>query len=412
MGSPATSTHELHAAIAPAPALVDERRTLYRLAAELFVPAAELSDNLADHPIVRFEIGRALAGHGGLDPVRLGEVAAMHVRDAAGLAVAADPAAAEVLEAPLRIISGSGPRPQPLTEADGERFEAVFATVAAGVRLLHELAPAMAEDLLAHVAMLAVLKKETSGGVVSASSRYVPGLVLIDEPVLPIEVAEALVHEGAHEKFFDLAIAKEFLDARAEDAEYFTTSWSRATWPLEQTFAAWHAYSCLAQFYLSIGTEQLGAHSLLPKARERADEIGGWLLAHEADLRADSRWLLHALTGEPTDEAGERSDVDYVTLCTEIRENGHFRVLPDVRIRRAGTGRAVVGRVAQPPDVFWLDVDASWVVAQLDDRKPISFEFMLSRAIEEWQVSPDLATRRLRASLGSLVSSSIVEQTP
>ncbi len=93
---------------------------------------------------------------------------------------------------------------------------------------------------------------ETSGGVVSASSRYVPGIVLIDEPALPIEVAEALVHEGAHEKFFDLAITREFLDARAEDAEVFETSWSHARWPLEQTFAAWHAYTCLAQFFVSV----------------------------------------------------------------------------------------------------------------------------------------------------------------
>ena len=195
------------------------------------------------------------------------------------------------------------PRPQPLTEADGERFDAAFEVVCAGVQLLRRLVPATADDLLAHVSMLAVLKRETSGGVVSASSRYVPGIVLIDEPSTPIEVAEALVHEGAHEKFFDLAITREFLDARAEDAEWFETSWSHARWPLEQTFAAWHAYTCLAQFFTSCGAEQLGADSLLPKARERAERSAKWLLAHEVDLRADARRLLHGLMGQPCGDA-------------------------------------------------------------------------------------------------------------
>ena len=411
MGSPAASTHALHAALSPVSELLDERRTLYRLAVELFLPGTELSDNLLDHPIVRYEIGRALAGHGGLNAEQLTKAAAVRVRDA-GVAVAADPAAEELLEAPLRIVAPPKASPRPLTEADGDRFEAAVAIVADGVQLLREHAPGIFEDLLAHVSMLAVLKKETSGGVVSASSRYVPGIVLIDEPSSPMEVAEALVHEGAHEKFFDLATTKEFLDARAEEAEYFETSWSHARWPLEQTFAAWHAYSCLAQFNDLIGAEQLGPDSLLPLARERADEIGGWLLAHAHVLRADAHWLLHALSGEQTGEAGEQSDVDYATLCTEIRENGHFRKLSDVRFLRAVTGRAVVGRAAEPPGIFWLDVDASWAVAQLDDRKTISFEFMLSRAVEEWNVPSDLAARRLRASLGSLVSSSIVELSP
>ncbi|GAB2858446.1 aKG-HExxH-type peptide beta-hydroxylase [Lentzea nigeriaca] len=415
VGSPVASTHALHAAIAPAAALVDERRALYRLAVDLFAPGAELSDNLADHPIVRYEIGRALAGHGGLDLARLTEVAAMRVRDV-GVAVVSDPAGAELLEAPLRIVAPPGASPQPLTEADGDRFDTVLAIVADGVRLFRELAPEMAEDLLAHVSALAVLKRETSGGVVSASSRYVPGIVLIDEPSLPIEVAEALVHEGAHEKFFDLAITKEFLDARADGADYFENSWSHARWPLEQTFAAWHAYSCLAQFNFSIGAEQLGPDSLLPKARERANEIGDWLLAHEGVLRADSRRLLHGLTGERTGQGGDgvavRSEVDCATLCAEIREDGHFRVLSDVRIRRANTGRAVVGRVAEPPALYWLDGDASWLVGQLNGENPTSFELLLSRATEEWHVSSELAARRLRSSLGSLVSSALIESTP
>lgn len=412
MGSPTVSTHALHAALIPAPALVDERRTLYRLAAEMFAPGTELSDNLADHPIVRYEIGRALAGHGDVDPAQLTQVASMRVRDA-GVPVASDPAAAEVLEAPLRITAPSGARPQPLTEADGERFENALAIVEEGVRLLHKFAPDMAEDLLAHVSMLAVLKRETSGGLVSASSRYVPGIVLIDEPVLPMDVAEALVHEGAHEKFFDLAIAKEFLDVSAEDADYFETSWSHVRWPLEQTFAAWHAYSCLAQFSLSIGAEQCGADSLLARARNRADEIGEWLLAHEASLRADARWLLRALVSgpiEPTGEVASPSQVDGATLSPQFSEDCHFRPLPDVRHKRSITGRVVAGRVVSPPEVFWLDEDASWALCQWrHDRNAKTFGSILARAAEEWKVGSAAAAVRLENALGSLLASSLVE---
>lgn len=412
MGAPTASTHALHAAISPAPALLAERRALYRLAAELFAPGFELSDNLADHPIVRYEIGRALAGHDGFEPSRLRVIAEMRVHDV-GLALASDPQAADVLEVPLRIIAQPGVWPKPVTEADGERFETVAAIVAEGVLLFRRLDPVMAEDLLSHVSMLAVLKRETSGGVVSASSRYVPGLVLIDEPSTPIEVAEALVHEGAHEKFFDLAITREFLDARAEEAEWFETSWSGARWPLEQTFAAWHAYSCLAQFFISAGTEKLGPISLLPKARDRADEIGDWLLAHENDLRADARWLLHGLAGVPTDEAGEQSDVDCDTLSVELNDEDHFHVLPDVRFRIAGTGRMVGARAVQPPEIFWFGTDASWLLARLQqgDGTATSFKSMLSEATGSWQADSISVERRLRAAVGHLLRSSVLGKT-
>jgi hypothetical protein len=61
-----------------------------------------------------------------------------------------------------------------------------------------------------------------------------------------IEVAEVLVHECMHEKFFDLAITPESVE----------TSRRRARWPPDQTFTAWHAYSCSRQFF----GDQVGRH--------------------------------------------------------------------------------------------------------------------------------------------------------
>ncbi|MGZ3148159.1 aKG-HExxH-type peptide beta-hydroxylase [Lentzea chajnantorensis] len=399
------TAHTLHARIAPAAVLVDERRTLYRLAADLFAPGTELSDNLADHPVVRYEIGRALAGAGDLDLARLHEAAGLRVRDA-GVPVAADPRSAVLLEAPLRIIAPPGVVVEPLTEADGERFSAALRVVTDGVRLFRALAPDTAGDLLAHVSMLAVLKRETSGGVVSASSRYVPGIVLVDEPALPIEVAEALVHEGAHEKFFDLAITREFLDAHAEDVELFETSWSHARWPLEQTFAAWHAYSCLAQFAQACAGVEPGPDSLLPKARERAEEIGAWLLTHEQDLRPDARWLLRALAGEP---GGAPSVVD--DGGAGIGAGDRFRLGAGVRHRRAASGRAVVGRVAPLPEIFFLDEDAGRVIGRLPhDGGPVAYDDIVAGASRSWTVDGETAARRSRAALASLLASSIVER--
>ncbi|SDG23875.1 HEXXH motif-containing protein [Lentzea fradiae] len=401
MGSPTASAHVLHAAIAPAEALVDERRTLYRLAVRLFTQGSGLSDNLLDHPIVRYEIGRALAGKGELDLDLLRRVATVRVRDA-GLPLVADPRTAELIEAPLRIVAPPGASPRPLTEDDGDRFEAAAQLVADGVGLLRKLAPETAEDLLAHVSMVTVLAKETSGGVISASSRYVPGIVLINEPSTPMEVAEALVHEGAHEKFFDLAITRQFLDAHAEDAEFFENSWSHARWPLEQTFAAWHAYSCLAQFALVAGDEPAGPLSLLPKARERADEIGRWLLAHTGDLQPDARWLLGALTGVP---AAEPVKAD---RGRPMEHHVSFRVLDDVRFDVAGTGRAVAARPGRPPEIFWLDSDASWLLARLDDESPLSFGRLLSAAVPVWGADSGVPGR-LTVALHFLMAASLVE---
>ncbi|MEV6238025.1 HEXXH motif-containing putative peptide modification protein [Lentzea sp. NPDC051838] len=404
LSSESTATHVLHAAIAPAEELVDERRTLYRLAADLFgVDPAELSDNLVDHPIVRYEIGRALAGHGDLTSEQLRAVAAMGVRDA-GVPVASDASAAAQLEAPLRIIKAPGTTPLPLTEADGQRFESAVEIVAEGVALLRRVAPEMAGDLLAHVSMVAVLNRDTSGGVVSASSRYAPGIVLIDEPSTPIEVAEALVHEGAHEKFFDLAITREFLDSHAEEVEPFRSSWGGVPWPLEQVYAAWHAYSCLAQFSRLYGDGPLGPDSLLAVAAGRATEIGRWLLDHESDIGVHARWLLRSFMGEP----GKRSEVDSGLLCPEVGADDRFRVRSDVRTRRAASGRVVVGQlVSRPPSICWLSADASWLVSRL--AVSVAFGSVLDEATELWAVDSGTASLRLRAALGSLLSSLIIE---
>jgi hypothetical protein len=405
------STHAMHAAIAPAGVLVDERRTLYRLAGEIFLPGVRLSDKLLDHPAVRYELGRALAGHDDLTAETLFEAARIEVRDAAGVDVVSDPQASRKLVTPLRIITPPGTRPQVLTEADGERFSAALALVGEAVRLFRRLAPEMSDDLLTHLDLFAVLKAETSGGVVSASTRYMPGLVLIDEPSTAIEIVEALVHECSHLKFFDFAVTREFLDgARAEQAEHFVNSWSKARWPLEQTFAAWHAYTALAHFFRGCGSQELSPVSLLPKAQDRAVEIGRWLVAHEDDLRSDARWLLRALLGVSPGDADEMpTEMNGARLADVSVVDGHFQLASGVRHARAASGRAVVAKAASPLDIFWLDADSSWVIARLrGERETIEPAAMLAEAMGEWGATEDAATRRLFVVFESLQRASLV----
>jgi hypothetical protein len=281
--------------------------------------------------------------------------------------------------------------------------DAVLETIAKGVRLAREVGGALAEDLLAHVNLLAVVDPATAGGLVSASSRYFPGLVIIERPSTPIEVAEALVHEGAHEKFFDLAITRSFLGVRSDFAEEFVTSWSGARWPMEQVFAAWHAYQCLAQFADSgVST---GPGSLLPLARERAAEIGKWLLDHEEHLLSDARWMLHAISGSP----GSRSSI----LPPRPLWTGRYVTNPLVRLgERVPTARRVVGRIESPPALFWLEPDPATVVdlllGQVDG---MSVEDGVVAVRAWWDVDDEVARERWSVALATLLDARLVELT-
>ncbi|MDQ0377906.1 aKG-HExxH-type peptide beta-hydroxylase [Amycolatopsis thermophila] len=355
----------VHAALAPAHAVIEERRALYRMALELLAPGHEqVAPSQLDNPLFRFRIGEALAG-------RLPFAAADDDLDAvvtdlpagpARLRVATGAGAHDLLAGALRVIHAQSLStrrpPRPLTGDDE-----VVATVAAGVRKVREVSPDLADDLLPHVGLLVVLDPETSGGLVSASSRLFPGLILMDRPASPYDVAEAIVHEGAHVKLFDFAITRDFLGADVAEGRVFRPSWSSAVWPVEQVMAAFHAYTCLAQFGEDVArrgeTAQLGPDSLLSRARERATEIGAWLLGEEDALEIDAKWLLHALM---SDESGPEPP----SRVTRPVLSGRYTLDPLLRIARVeATGRVLAGRPGNPPELHWLDGEAAEIVLRL-----------------------------------------------
>lgn len=356
----------VHAALAPAHAIRAECRALYRMALDLLDPGHDvIAVGQFDNPLFRFRIGEALAGR---LPYRAGDddlrAVTTEVRDGpAAVRVASGPGAQDRLAEALRMIhaqSLSAGRPPRVLTGDDE----ALATVTAGLRLVRAVSPALADDLLAHVDLLVVLDPATSGGLISASSRLFPGLVLIDRPDSPYDVAEAIVHEGAHQKLFDLSITRPFLGADTAEGREFRPSWSSAVWPVEQALAAFHAYSCLAQFAGDVARDAVafepGRDSLLSHARARAAEIGTWLAGEEDALETDARWLLHTLLCDGRQPAEPRQVIRPVL-------RGRYVLDPSLRLTRvAATGRVLAGRPGDPPELLWLDGPAAELVVEID----------------------------------------------
>lgn len=406
------AVESIHALIAPADTLLTERRALYSLAAELLCPDVtdDLPDHLLDSPPVRFHMGEALAGRA---HVSLAQLAACHAglgetRSAHGLQVVARAQAHDPLDPVLRIIE---PRPglRLLTE-DNPRFESAFEVVAEGVRLARELSPSLFADLSVHVDLLAVLDPDTSHGLVSASSRWFPGLVLIDAPATPIEVAEGLVHEGAHQKFFDFAITRSFFGFEADTAEYFETSWSHARWPMEQTVAAWHAYTCMHKFAVDSGVASgqcpVGPSSLLPEAEKRAGEIGGWLLQHVDYLQEDARVLLNGLLMDDPCTGREK-------VSAKPNVSGCLKPNPLVRFaKREQQGRLIVAKAGNPPELFWVEPDEGQVLQLISARADgLDVDEIVAHQAALWDVEPGMAQERVATGLRALLDSGLVSST-
>ena len=367
----------VHAAIAPSAVLRQQRRVLYQLASELLLgdggPQA-LDPDLMDSPLARHSIGNALAGRTTLVRSALVGVSAVApVRGGAqDLRVASLPGAPTALAPALETIkselggqqaaSGS---PALLTETDGERFTAALAILDDGVALGRSVSPDLMDDLLTHVALVGVIDPQYAGQLVSASPRAFPGLVLLKTPRSSIEVAEALIHEGAHQKLFDLAITYDLLNTNSDRCPPFHPLWGPQgrRWPLEQTLAACHAYVCLARFNHDLSkvppTEKLGAESLLPVASERSKILGEWLLDKGEYLGSDAHVLLNGLIGQ-------RPGTARVTKsCTDPALADYFIDTP-MEFRHCGApGRVLVGLPSQPPQFYWVSDDAATILKLL-----------------------------------------------
>jgi hypothetical protein len=333
--------------------IVRDRRVLYRAVASVVgSECASAPDDVLDNPIVRGRLGAEYVGRatppGSTDGRPSTLVAADCAVEVAGLPVriASTPDAPRLLEpalervhAALRAHGDSASGPLVVTD---DRVRAALPTVLAGIRLAVEAVPQLATDLLHHVALLVLTDRRRSGRLGSASDRDHPGMLVLPEPERPAEVAEALIHEGAHLAFFDLSVTREILADGHWLAPSFRPSWAAAgapAWPMEQTFAAWHAYTALAA--LAETGVAPGAGSLLPVAAERAAEIGGQILRSGRFIGRDGHRFVGALLGCAPDSA----PVVGSPVTGSV-----------IAVRRSGD-RTLTVHAGDPPELVWTRAD-------------------------------------------------------
>jgi hypothetical protein len=365
-----------HALLGNSEDVVAQRRAVYQVPIELLAEDRTVADvlDVLDHPITRGHLADVLSGSTDYDPGALCaltesagavEVAGHPVR------VAESPSAPATLLPALRRVAaelarhGADPRPPSVLTADDPGFGLARGRFLDGVRLAVRLMPPLALALLPHVVLVALLRADTARRLGSASAREYPGLVLLPEPASVLEAAEAFVHEGAHVAFFDLAITRSVLGPDQYAAPAFAPSWAAVDqpgWPLEQTFAAYHAYCCLAAFADTLGEDdpEPSESSLLPKAATRAREIGDWLRSQASFLGADGRTLLGALLGVPP-AAWQASGKPAVPM-----ESGG-----EGFVRRVGD-RTLVAYRGRPVRMYWLEAHRSAQKDDLSARRPPS----------------------------------------
>jgi hypothetical protein len=409
----------LHAAIAPPSTVQRERRALYQLATELLMESGcpqILDPDVIDSPLTRNRIGDALAGHTSLAYSALVGISAMAGAGNGGyeLPVVSRPEANTLLAAALETVRAELHHQQAvfrppalLTEADGERFTSALAVLRDGVDIARSVSPELIDDLLAHVALVGIVDPHHAGQLVSASPRAFPGLVLLKSPRLSIEVAEALVHEGAHQKLFDLAITRDLLTADSDRCSPFHPPWApkERLWSLEQTLAAWHAYTCLARFDhdagIAAGARVRGAESLLPVASERSKILGQWLLDKDDCLGTDAHILLDGILGQRLRTARTIKSWSGRVVATYVDTPLEFR-------RCGSPDRVLVGRRSHPPQLYWVSDDAATVLEFLAQK---SFDEVTDTLAQSWCVPQFDVADRLKPVLSDLYVAGFVRRS-
>ncbi len=370
-----------------------------------------LTLDVIDSPLARHRIGDALAGHANFVSSMLVGINALAASSSAAhdLRVVSRPEANTLLAAALRAVGAELEpafcRPALLTEADGERFTSALAMLRNGVALARSVSE-LIDDLLAHIALVGVLDPEFTGRLVSASPRAYPGLVLLKTPRSSIAVAEALVHEGAHQKLFDLAITHDLLSADSDRCPPFHPPWApqQRRWPLEQTLAACHAYACLARFGdeagVAAGSCPLSPESLLPVAWQRCKILGHWLLDQGDYLGVDAHLLLDGLIGRrPSTSRTAANRLSAVAADYIIDTPLEFR-------RCGAPDRVLVGRASQPPQLYWVTDDAAMVLELLAHE---SLDDVAHTFAQRWRIQQLEATDRLSGLISDLYVTGLIK---
>jgi hypothetical protein len=349
-----------HAVLGDVEQLLTMRRAVYSAAVELFFgpeAAARAGGDLLDNPCVRAHLAQLLAGRSRPDPDRLTSIDALLAgRPAAGregppLPVAASAPArlllAGALEEVRRELAAHGDHSPAgtLLTVDDPDFGAAQRVLTAGIELARDVVPELAVDLLPHVALYGMVTPDAAGRLGSASLRDWPGLIVLPRPRRPSEAAEALLHEGAHQKLFDLMLTRSMLAPRAGADPLFAPPWrpeSAPRWPLDQCLAALHTYCVLAAAAPAFAERgvTLHEHSLVPHAAARAELLAEWWERQRYHLGPDGRRFVTALTGRSL-------SVDAVGFHEPVRR-------PDSAVVRHCGSWDLHLSAGSPSDLWWV----------------------------------------------------------
>jgi len=412
----------VHDAIAPVAVLQRERRALYQFATDMMCPGAPetLDLDVVDSPIARNRIGEALAGRAELACSELVGISAVTGElgrinsEGEGPRVVSRPDATTLFAEALSTVGAElvrqraalGP-PRLLTATDGDQFASALSALGEGIALARSLSSELIDNLLPHIALVAIVDPRHAARLASASPRSFPGLVLLESPSSQssIDVAEALVHEGAHQKFFDFAITRDLLDVGSDRCPLFHPPWGPEDrqWPLEQTLAAGHAYACLARFAHDAGVpvrrRAVAEHSLLPAASERCEIIGQWLLDSGSYLGSSAHTLLEGLLGRRPRPPAVAADRLTTTPVDYIPSSG-------LAFRRCGSAdRVLIGRTTSPLQLFWVSEDAAMLLDLLGHK---ALDDVVDTFAHRWGVPQLDAHARLVQLLSDLSVSGLV----
>ena len=362
-----TDIRDIHADLGTAAALVERRRAVYSAVVELVsgCAASDITRDLLDSPAARSHLGEVVVDVGRYRPEalialsRLTAGAPEFVSGTARTAVVSDPDARTPLDPAVQYIEselgrhGATAAGIRLLLDDDPGFPDAARTVLDGLQIAVKLCPELADDLLPHVALFAVIRSGGTEQLGSASVREYPGLIIVPQPTSPLEVAEALVHEGAHQKFFDLGITCSVVGDHFHAAPLFTSSWAAPAapgWPLEQCAAAFHAYTCLAAFNKRVEesafADRLHEFSLLPHAETRAAELGEWVVANQRFFGPDGCLLMSALAGRTRFSAVAGAPTN-ITVGRDV----------PTTVRRCGAW-TLVAQMGEGIELYWVPSDS------------------------------------------------------
>lgn len=360
-----TELRDVHAAFGSPESLVERRRAMYSAIVELAGGrrGAEADSDLLDSPVARGHLGEVVVDvrlyrpDAAVPLSRLTAGAAEFRGETSRTFVVADRHVGDALDPAVRHIASQlghhgveGSGIGLMLEGD-PRFDDASRAVVEGLELAVKLCPELAEDVLPHVALFALIATDGTDQLGSASAREYPGLVLLPRPASAVEVAEALVHEGAHQKFFDLATVRSVFGPDFVNAPLFKASWSAPSapaWPLEQCVAAFHAYTCLATFNEGVRESSLVSSlhrfSLLPEAATRAAELQAWVWTNQSFLGPDGRTLVAGLSGhvEPVMAASNAGILLDAEAPTVVRRCGEW---------------SLIAQLVEHITLFWVPTD-------------------------------------------------------